>query len=52
MSAIIETSRYMFLGSGSVPLLAMLYSATFSVIVFLLGVVIFNRTEKNFMDTV
>jgi lipopolysaccharide transport system permease protein len=52
MTGIIETFKYGFLGSGSFswPLLG--YSALFTLITFLVGLLIFNKTEKNFMDTV
>lgn len=52
MSAIIETSRFMLLGSGEIPYFELTYSALFSLSVFLIGLFMFNKTEKNFMDTV
>jgi lipopolysaccharide transport system permease protein len=52
MTGVIETFKYSFFRTGtfSWPLLG--YSIGFTVAVFLLGLVVFNRTEKNFMDTV
>ncbi len=52
MTGIIEAFKYSFLGTGSLswPLLA--YSAIFTVVIFILGLMVFNKTEKNFMDTV
>ncbi|WP_245564992.1 ABC transporter permease [Spirosoma panaciterrae] len=52
MTGVIETFKYGFFGAGtfSWPLLS--YSIGFTVIVFLIGLAIFNKTEKNFMDTV
>jgi lipopolysaccharide transport system permease protein len=52
MSSIIETGRYMFFGSGAIPWVPLGYSALFSLMMFFTGVIVFNRTEKNFMDTV
>ncbi len=52
MSSIVETFRYAFLGVGGFSWSGLAYSFGFTVAVFLLGLVIFNRTEKNFMDTV
>jgi lipopolysaccharide transport system permease protein len=52
MSSIIETFRYAFLGSGNLNFMHLLYSAVFSVVILLIGVVYFNKVEKNFMDTV
>lgn len=52
MTSVIEASRNIFLGAGNLSSSGLLYSAVFSIIIFLLGLVIFNKTEKNFMDTV
>ncbi len=52
MTAIIEAFRYVFLGAGSFSFVNLLYSFSFMVMVLLLGLLIFNRTEKTFMDTV
>lgn len=52
MSSIIETSRFMFLGTGSIPYYALLYTTILSLVLFFFGIMVFNRTEKNFMDSV
>ena len=52
ITSLVETMRYGFLGSGSFSLGAIGYSFSFGVVVFLLGLLIFTRVEKNFMDTV
>jgi len=52
LSAIVETFRYAFTGSGIFNWLYLLYSAVFSIIVLVIGVVVFNKVEKSFMDTV
>jgi lipopolysaccharide transport system permease protein len=52
MAHIIETSRYMLLNDGSLSWSGIGYSVACTVIIFLIGVVIFNRTEKSFIDTV
>jgi lipopolysaccharide transport system permease protein len=52
MTSIIETFRYSFLGAGSLSLYGLIYSTIFTTFIFFLGLIIFNRTEKNFMDTV
>jgi len=52
MTPIIETFRYAFLGKGSFSWAYLGYSAGFTVIIMLLGTVVFNRVEKSFMDTV
>ncbi len=52
MTAIIETFRTAFLGAGSFQWSYLVYSFSVASIIFLIGTVIFNRTEKTFMDTV
>jgi len=52
MTSIIETFRYGFLGVGSFNWLYLAYSFTFMSVVLFIGIVIFNRVEKTFMDTV
>ena len=52
MAHIIETSRYMLLGTGEITTFGIIYTSMFSIIVFFLGIVIFNKTEKTFIDTV
>jgi len=48
----IEATRYMLLSSGNLSVSGMSYATVVSVIIFLLGLIIFNRTEKRFIDTV
>lgn len=52
MTFIIETFRFGFLGQGDFSWNGLLYTSIVTFIVFMLGVVIFNRTEKNFVDTI
>lgn len=52
MTSIVETFRYAFLGAGTVNLGQLLYSFVFMLVVVSLGIVIFNRVEQTFMDTV
>jgi len=52
LTHIIEGFRYMILDTGSFSWSGFLYTLMFSVFLFLLGLIIFNRTEKNFIDTV
>lgn len=52
MTGIIEAFRYSFLGKGEFSALSIGYSAMITVIVLIIGVVIFNKTEKTFVDTV
>lgn len=52
MTAVIETFRYAFLGVGTVTPLNLIYSACCMFLLLLLGIIIFNKTEKTFIDTV
>jgi lipopolysaccharide transport system permease protein len=52
LAYIIETARYMLLGTGTFSWFGILYTVSITVIVLLFGIVIFNRTEKTFIDTV
>jgi len=52
VTPIVETFRYAFLGAGTVDLGHLLYSFIFMLVVVVLGIVIFNRVEQTFMDTV
>jgi len=52
MAHIIETSRFMLLNSGVISLNWIIYTVTVTIVTFLLGLVIFNRTEKRFIDTI
>lgn len=52
LSAIIEAFRYGLLGKGSFSLGDLLYSTSAIIGILLVGIVVFNRVEKNFMDTV
>lgn len=52
LSALIETFRYGFLGKGKFYSDDFMYSVFASVIIFIIGLVVFNKVEKNFVDTV
>lgn len=52
MSAIVEAFRYAFLGAGSFKWEYLGYSACFTIVILLLGTIIFNKVEKSFTDTV
>ncbi|MBL7559691.1 ABC transporter permease [Olleya sp. YSTF-M6] len=52
MTTIIELFRYMTLGVGEFSISKFIYAGSVSIIVFLIGLVIFNKTEKSFIDTV
>ncbi|MDG4714327.1 ABC transporter permease [Winogradskyella sp. YYF002] len=52
LTQIMEGFRYMLLDIGEFNLTRFLYTLGISLFIFLIGLVIFNRTEKSFIDTV
>ena len=52
IAPIIETFRYGFTGAGSFNWVSLTYSASFMIIIVFIGIIIFNKTEKTFMDTI
>lgn len=52
MTVIVETFRYVALGVGEFSMFKVGYVLVLSFCLFLLGLIVFNKTEKNFIDTV
>ena len=52
LTQIMEGFRYMLLNTGSFSWLGFVYTLSICVIIFIIGLIIFNRTEKTFIDTV
>ena len=52
LAYIIETTRYMLLNVGSISILGLAYTAGVTIALLLVGILIFNKTEKSFIDTV
>ena len=52
LAYIIETTRYMLLNVGHISFWGLGYTFVATVLIFLVGILIFNRTEKSFIDTV
>lgn len=52
LAYIIETSRYLLLKEGTVSGFGMIYTVIITFVIVLLGLLIFNKTEKSFIDTV
>ena len=52
MTAVVETFRYGFFGTGTFSWAYLGYSAGFTVALLLAGLAVFNRVERTFMDTV
>lgn len=52
LAYIIETARYMLLNVGEVSVLGLSYTLVVTIAVFFVGLLVFNKTEKSFIDTV
>lgn len=52
MTGIIEAFRYAFLGQGDFSARSLGYSGVVTLVILFLGILIFNKTEKNFVDSI
>ena len=52
LTPIIETFRFALLGAGTIDWYHLLYSFGFTVFVLGIGIILFNKVEQTFMDTV
>lgn len=52
LAYVIETARYMLLHEGSISVGGLLYTVGITIVLFFIGLLIFNKTEKSFIDTV
>lgn len=52
LAYIIETTRYMLLNVGQLSVLGLVYTVGITFSIFFIGLLIFNKTEKSFIDTV
>jgi len=52
VAPLVEAFKYGLIGAGEFNPGRLLYSVIFTLILLFIGVILFNRTEQNFMDTV
>ena len=52
LSSLIEAFRYSLFGKGYFSAGDIIYSVCFTIVAFFIGVILFNRVERTFMDTV
>ncbi|MFW0737271.1 ABC transporter permease [Flavobacterium sp. T12S277] len=52
LAYIIETTRFMLLNVGGISVLGLVYTLVVTITVFFIGLLVFNKTEKSFIDTV
>jgi len=49
---VIEAFKYGFLGTGNFHWIDIIYSVLFTIVLLIIGIIVFNKVEKSFMDTV
>lgn len=52
LSAVVEGFRYSLFNTGSFTINSLTYSVSFTLVVMFIGIMIFSKVEKTFMDTV
>ena len=52
LTPVLETFKYALLGAGNANLQGIVYSTIFTIATVIIGIIIFNKTEQNFIDTV
>jgi lipopolysaccharide transport system permease protein len=52
ITSIVETFKYSTLGVGSFSWWALAYSFGFMIVLLAIGILIFNKVQRSFMDTV
>ncbi len=52
LTHIVEGFKYAFFGAGHFSWNGLAYCCGFTLVILVLGIVVFNRTEKNFIDTI
>ena len=52
VTSIIETFKYATLGHGTFSLMQLGYSFVFMVVLLAIGILVFNKIQRSFMDTV
>jgi lipopolysaccharide transport system permease protein len=52
IAPVMELFRYAYLGAGTVSLAMLAYSIAITTVILFIGVLMFNKVERTFMDTV
>lgn len=52
LTSIIEATRYAFMGVGTFNWADLAYSFCFTIIILLVGIIVFNKVERSFIDVV
>ena len=52
MAHLIEMSRFLLIGKGNFTMESLLFTTITSFVILIVGILIFNKTEKSFIDTI
>jgi len=52
LTSIFDVFRVGFLGAGTINFWGLMYTVVFAIVVYIVGLFVFNRVEKSFMDTI
>lgn len=52
LAYIVETTRFMLLSVGEISIVGLSVTFILTIVIFLIGLLVFNKTEKTFIDTV
>lgn len=52
LAYIVETARFMLLSVGEISVIGIVVTFFLTILIFIIGLLVFNRTEKSFIDTV
>jgi len=52
LAHIVEGFKYAFLGAGELTTYGLAYATVFTIVVVVIGILIFNKTERSFVDTI
>lgn len=52
LTSLFDFFRYAFTGAGVIDVNGLVYSVVFSILIFFVGLVVFNRSEKSFIDVI
>jgi lipopolysaccharide transport system permease protein len=52
LAHVVEAFKYGFLGKGELSMYGLIYATVFATVILVLGILIFNKTEKSFVDTI
>jgi lipopolysaccharide transport system permease protein len=52
LSSVMEAFKYAFMGKGTIEIGWLIYSSIFTIVLMVIGILVFNKVENRFIDTV